>query len=466
MTHTYDTVGRRSSSVNPIGNATGGVPADHRTDFFYDNEDRPIFVKLPAPVAGGAQLVSESRYDVAGNRAISIDANGQVTKYIYDERNRLAEVQESPSVWTDLAAVPAPLYRTTYGYDGLGSLTRITRAAGDAANERAFDMAYDGAGRQRSETQYPSWPLTSGALTTTLSYDGNGNRTSFLDPLGRTTNFAYDSVGRPTAVTYVGGGAPDVAYAYDANGNRTSMSDGTGTTSYGYDELDRVLTVTTPGPKTTAYRYDLDSNRRKLNYPDGTAITYIIDKGQRTTSLAESTRTTSYAYRADGSVQTVTFPNATTATYAYDNARRTTAVTNATSTTTLCKRDLLRPIIVLLLPVTAGQPIATAAESRVGELPTELSARRQARNAFQGRKGFEAHTCWHWDRGAFGGAVRWRCERRRVLDVVPVGDLPQLPVSDLVRRAQRRRFYIRTLRQLLRLRLLGHERQRRGPPLP
>lgn len=329
VTFNYDSIGRLLSSVDPIGNQVGGTPTDYRTNYVYDDEDRATFIKLPAPAAGGAQLVSEARYDLAGNRTVAIDANGQVTKYLFDERNLVVEVQESPSAWTNPLSTPSPLYRTTYAYDGLGSLTRITRAAGDATNERVLDMTYDGAGRQRTEKQYPSWPSTSGALTTTTSYDGNGNPTSVVDPLGRETAVAYDAIDRASGITYVGGGAPNVSYLYDANGNRTSMVDGTGTTSYAYDELDRVLSVTTPGPKTVQYRYDLDSNRRKMTYPDGTAVTYTVDKGQRTTTLAESTRTTSYAYRADGSVQSASFPNGTTTSYAYDNARRTTAVSSA-----------------------------------------------------------------------------------------------------------------------------------------
>lgn len=59
-TYGYDALGRPLSVVDPLGNAAGGVPADHRTDYVYDNEDRTRFVRLPAPSAGGAQLVSET----------------------------------------------------------------------------------------------------------------------------------------------------------------------------------------------------------------------------------------------------------------------------------------------------------------------------------------------------------------------------------------------------------------------
>ena len=48
------------------------------------------------------------------------------------------------------------------------------------------------------------------------------------------------------------------------------MANGTGTTSYTYDQLNRLTLVTGPTPlaKTDGYRYDLDGNRTKEIYPD------------------------------------------------------------------------------------------------------------------------------------------------------------------------------------------------------
>ena len=89
-----------------------------------------------------------------------IDASGQVTKYVYDEQNSLKEVWESPNAWTDPSATPSPKITTAYQYDGLGNLTRVTRAQGDSSYERAVDYTHDGLNRPRTEKQYPSWPST------------------------------------------------------------------------------------------------------------------------------------------------------------------------------------------------------------------------------------------------------------------------------------------------------------------
>lgn len=345
-TFDYDAVGRRTSMVDPNGNVSGATPADHTWTYAYDKENRLRFARAPAPTSGGSQLVTESRYDGVGNLVALIDANGQVTRYLYDERDSLSEVWESPNVWTDPATTPSPKYVTAYQYDHTGNLTRVTRASGDSTYERAVDYAYDGLNRVRTEKQYPSWPSTSGALVMQTTYDKNSNRATATDQLSRTTTYSYDRLNRLTGVDYSDAGTPDVAYTYDANGNRLTMVDGTGKTAYCYDELSRLLSVTTgmstgaaiscpsvSGGSRVGYRYDRDGNRTKLLYPNGDAVTYAFDKASRLQTVADwASRVTGYTYFPDGALQTQTNVNGTVGTYTYDNARRLTEVWNKTST--------------------------------------------------------------------------------------------------------------------------------------
>ncbi len=321
--YTYDAVGRLVSSVDALGNAAGGVPAEHTTQFSYDREDRLRFETSPAPAPGGSPIVHETRYDAVGRPIVRIAPNGQVTTYGYDERNSLFQVTESALTWTDPANPPAAVITTEYAHDAGGNVTRVTRAKGDGTYERATDSAYDGRGLLRTETQYSSWPSTSGPLVTATTFDPAGSPLTVVDPLGQRTTYGYDALGQPTSVDYADPGTADVGYAYDADGNRTSMTDGTGTTTYVYDEADRLISVTSPGPKVLGYRYDLDGNRTKLIYPAGTAVTYAFDKADRMGSLADwASRSVVYTYWADGQVKTATNPNATVTSYAYDNDRR------------------------------------------------------------------------------------------------------------------------------------------------
>ena len=328
-TYEYDAVGRRISTVDPNGNASWGVPADHTWTTEYDAEDRVRFIHAPAPTSGGSTLTTEFRYDNVGNQTLVIDANGQVTLYGYDERDGLTQVQQSPDEWTDPEDPPPNVISAQYQFDNAGNLSRVTRAAGDAANERVTDYVYDGLNRLIQETQYPAWPAVTPTLVTSYAYDQNGNPKSLEDPLGQTTTYTFDAIGRLTNVQYSDAGTPDVSYEYDANGNRTQMEDGTGTTTYEVDELDRLLAVTSPGAVSVGYRYDLDGNRLKLIYPDDTAVSYVFDKASRLERLVDwANRVTSYAYQPDGSVVTAMAPNGTATQFRYDNAARLTRVWN------------------------------------------------------------------------------------------------------------------------------------------
>ena len=339
-TYEYDAVGRRVGMVDPNGNAPGASPRDHSWAYGYDNEDRVRFTMAPAPEVTGSRPVTEFRYDPVGNRTVVIDANGQVTKYLYDERDSLKEVQQSPNPWTDPNTAPDPEIVTQYQYDNAGNLSRVLRASGDAGNERATDYAYDGLNRVRKETQYPQWPSTTPSLLTQYSYDLAGNRTGLIDPLSQTTTFGYENLNRLVSVGYSDGQTPNVSYSYDANGNRSTMADGTGTTSYSYDEMDRLLSVTSPGPKTVGYRYDLDGNRTKVIYPDSAAVTYSFDRGSRLESLLDwASRAVGYQYNPDGSLKETANFNGTTTGYSYDNALRLTDLWNQKGTDTVSRHS-------------------------------------------------------------------------------------------------------------------------------
>jgi len=373
-TYQYDTVGRLTSSVGPQGYVAGANPAHFTWEYVYDNEDRQRFIKAPPPTAGGSQLVTEFRYDAVGNKTSEIDANGQVTRHVYDIRDNLKETHQTPNVWTDPAVEPTGKITTEFQYDNLGNLTRTTRAKG-SSDERATDYVYDGRGRMTKETEYPGWPSTTVKLNRTYGYDKADNQTTLLDPLNKTTTYGFDALNRNTTIVYGSATTPNVTYGLDANGNRTSMADGTGTTSYTYDEMNRLLSVTSPGAITVSYRYDVGSNRTKITYPDTTAVTYTYDKANRLSTVVDwASRTTSYQYNTDSSVSVVSNVNNTSNNYSYDNAGRLTQVWNKYRETDTVTRDIytldavgnrLVDDEVLATPTDAPGPITSSRQGAV-----------------------------------------------------------------------------------------------------
>jgi RHS repeat-associated protein len=103
------------------------------------------------------------------------------------------------------------------------------------------------------------------------TYDLNGNRTSMIDPTGLTT-YAYDALNRLTSITNNKGQV--TSFTYDALGRRTSMTHANGVvTSYTYDAASQLLTLGHQLGATTinsfSYTYDKVGNRKTKTSRDG-----------------------------------------------------------------------------------------------------------------------------------------------------------------------------------------------------
>ena len=130
------------------------------------------------------------------------------------------------------ASSPNPNKTTVYAYDPHGSLTTVTDA-----NSHTTTTLFDLLDRQSSRT------LPAGGSAATSTYDVAGNQLTFTDFLGKTTTYAYDEVNRLTSKTPdTSLGEPAVSFTYTGTGKRASMIDASGTTTYTYDNQDRLKT--------------------------------------------------------------------------------------------------------------------------------------------------------------------------------------------------------------------------------
>jgi RHS repeat-associated protein len=107
------------------------------------------------------------------------------------------------------------------------------------------------------------------------------------------------------------------------------MQDTTGTTSYVYDALSRLLSVTDPGSNVVQYGYDPAGNRTQILYPQGARpVTYAYDAANRLTSMTDwQQQQFSFAYDSANRLTSVTYPSSTGIIHwlAYDAANRLTS---------------------------------------------------------------------------------------------------------------------------------------------
>ncbi len=139
--------------------------------------------------------------------------------------------------------------QTSYSYDNLDRITKITYAGG---------------------------------ITVSYVYDDNGNLSSMTDPTG-TTSYTYDKDNRLLTKTLPGGA--QLSYSYDAVGNLASFTDGGGKVSYSYNQVNELVTLTEPGGAKTTFGYDAKGQRTSTSYPNGVVMNMVYDKAGHLTNI-------------------------------------------------------------------------------------------------------------------------------------------------------------------------------------
>ena len=109
-------------------------------------------------------------------------------------------------------------------------------------------------------------PNRTQALTPTWDYNADDTIEKVTDGRGAAATYAYNNRHLITSITYSVPSGSDIpvpvapTYSYDAASNRTAMTDGSGTVSYQYDQLSRLLTETRGftgvGNYTISYQYN------------------------------------------------------------------------------------------------------------------------------------------------------------------------------------------------------------------
>ena len=267
------------------------------------------------------------KYTARGKPQELIDANELVTAITYDVRGRI-----------DLVTVGT--LTTDYDYDGVGNLEKVTQANGsfieysyDAAhrltdvrdqldnhihytldalgNRKGTDIKDVSGTLKRTSTavfnQLGQLSITIGAATQTtdyLLYDNNGNLKHTRDAGLHNSYYDYDALNRLTTTTKdldVTNGISTVSsYTYDALDNIKTVTDtnglittysynglgnkmqldspDTGITNYNnYDGAGNLLSMTDARDKTTTYTYDALNRIENIFYADGTKVTYYFD---------------------------------------------------------------------------------------------------------------------------------------------------------------------------------------------
>ncbi len=330
------------------------------------------------------------------------DPFSQTVTFTYNGSNQLQSIKDSASrlaTFTvsggDLTAVEYPDGSTwDYGYNGSNELTSVTEPSSAGEPTKITTITYDNAERvgtitradstteTYSAAQEQGWtnsgtsgspaastllaevgstytdPLSDvttlrpdwrgmgltdqsvNALSNVSTYDrdSNGLATIVIDPMNRISQYAYDTHGNVTQITY-----PDlstVTYGtYNSFAEPSSMTDQLSRTdTYTYDSEGNLTVLEDPMDYVTTYTYSntqpgiltAQTAPALVGHSSYTLFSYQYDSYDRltTTTNADSDVTVN-AYSSAGQLTSVTDANSNKTTYSYDAMNRETGMTTA-----------------------------------------------------------------------------------------------------------------------------------------
>ncbi len=359
----------------------------------WHRDERGLVTRIVLPPGGGGAaslptITIHQQYDERGNLLQRTHGDGTSEAWTYDE------------VFSQVETYRDALQRlVSYELDGRGNVLRKTEHEERFADTPARHTAYAFSGKPDTIDQLPGGLVTTevraavssdavmtlteyfevgphvglpsavhevanaadprAVVTTRFRYDDRRNLAEQIDPLGRSTLFVHDRLGRlHQQIDPLPGtgdhGQPVTTFLYDTVGNNTTMINARGAvTLREFDEMNRMAAETLPAPGGHAatdqapashtYLYDGEGNVVAQWDPYHRPTTYMYDARNQLISMiqpvpetgmvplpsgiVQQAPVTLYTYDAWGNLRTLTDPRGATTSFQYDAFQRPIVVT-------------------------------------------------------------------------------------------------------------------------------------------
>ncbi len=269
---TYDCLNRNTTKTDPLGfsDTFAYDAAGHTISHTDRNGHMTSYAYSCCRLTGTTDPLGYTEsygYDANGNKTSITDKNGHITVSAYDGLNRLI------SVTTPMG------HQTLCTYNGTGKTLTKTDA-----NLHTVTNVYNDRG-ELTGTTYPD----ATAETYTYDYAGNITQASNTGGIADVTNYSYDALNRLISKsTNYGSFSKTHTASYDNNGNRIGMTAASGTSSYVYDNADRLSSITDQASHVTTFTNDNAGNQLMINYPNGVHTSTTYDALTRATQVVTS----------------------------------------------------------------------------------------------------------------------------------------------------------------------------------
>jgi RHS repeat-associated protein len=326
-TMTYDTTGRLATLTVPSAPGTTTITFGYNTA----HKVTKITQKSTSPTYGDkADVVTNFAYN-SGNTVVT-NPNGKASTYNYDSQGRVTSTKDPlnrtrSQSWTAnsdvqtstdaLGSGSTPGNETKMQYDGLNNATKTELPTGAAAS--AVYAAGAGCASTGGDSFQVKCSTDASGNTASYDYDTAGNPTKKTDTTsGGTGVVDFERTYEKWDRSLCGGWAGQLCTAKDGNGN---------VTKYNYDTTGNLIRVTPPAPQgATTYTYDALSRVASVTDPRGKVTKYAYDVRDRQTTITFANgNTLAKTYYPNGLVQYDSDSFAGTKQFEYDTLGRTTS---------------------------------------------------------------------------------------------------------------------------------------------
>ncbi len=265
---TVDPFGRPGITKAPTINI-GGTNHQRRVTTTYIDSARQVIVATDLNAENDKLLKTRTTTDPLG-RPVLAEQTEDGTNYTISVKN----------VYLDMGRVTLTSSSMRSAAASTDNWARVTK---DAAG-RAIEIATFGGATQ------PAWTGTTGVFTGLISTTYDANFTTVTDQAGKVRRSMVDGLGRlrrvdePDAGGALGSTASPVqptSYNYDVLGNLTTVTQGSQTRTFTYDSLSRLRTVVNPESGTTTNQYDDNGNVIVKTDARGVSAHYEYDSVNR-----------------------------------------------------------------------------------------------------------------------------------------------------------------------------------------
>jgi len=239
---------------------------------------------------------------LSGEMTKFIDPKGYATTYQYDKLGRIVKVTNPDTSYSTVVYEDTANQATVTDPTGVASRIKwnpfgwkvSSGIVGKGEEKQGYDSYgrtswnEDGAGN-RTTYQYDNWdriiqsnyPGTDNAFAT-ISYDDIARTVLTTEAEGNKTRTSYDTLGRTLkqeALNTAGTLMSSSAMTYDYTGNVLTNADAKNNkTTLTYDVLGRLISVMDPDNLTTTYTYSSAGNLKQVQYPDQSKRQKVYDQ--------------------------------------------------------------------------------------------------------------------------------------------------------------------------------------------